>query len=1210
MLSFTNSMPGLVFILCFLTTGLSAQSNPWRAVEEGEFATQAMDRSIIPQKYLTYALDMDELQVVLERAPMRFSPESYEAVVILQLPMPNGATERFRIFDAPIMQTDLAARYPLLHAYAGVGIDDPTASLRFNITQFGFHALILSGRHSPVYIDPYSKSDTRHYLTYYKSDYQKAESRECHFGEEQDLAIEDLPLGSSQSDCNLRTYRLALACTTTYADFHGGNKPDVMAAFHTTMTRVNGIFEREVAVSMMLVANNDELIFIEDSPYSDETSFGIFDENQVVCDDIIGTANYDIGHVFAHEGGSVALGGAAYRSAACVDLMKASAFSSFDPPVGDPFDIDFVAHEMGHQLGCSHTASNNCNSTRATSVEPSDASTIMGQYFCDLPNIQANNDAYFHAVNLLEIGYNTTEGPAGSCPTLTDTGNTPPEVEVEQQRYVLPISTPFKLEAIGQDADGDVLTYCWEQMDNEMIPNPPIPESEAGPAFRSYEPVEEPYRIFPALEYLINGTDYQWEVLPAVSREMDFRVTVRDNFMGAGCTSEADVDLTFDEGAGPFLVQSPNSDVVWYEGASYTISWDVANTDMAPVNCSQVDILLSTDGGYTYPVNLATNVPNDGAHIIEVPEIPSSTVRVMVRCSDNLFFDISDEDFSIATASNPALGLAVDAPVQQACQNAERINYQLSFSSIAGFDEEVTLSASGIPSGASFSFSSSSFIPPANINLDIEGLENVAPGAYTIDINASSASSDLGQEVILELEQDIPEPILLTTPANGASGVSLRPDFNWSGGGNDPEYIVEIARTPGFGQAVVEVGRVNTEAYTPTVSLAPLTVYYWRVRTQNSCNPAEGAPWFSFQTGGEGCYIFTKSDPAYVHGYVDTETSELTVGHDLSITDVNVQLEIFHKNIGDLSVSLTAPSGTSVELFNRPGVPATDIGCSRDDMLLIFDDESSNSAEQLENTCINGQEYGIEGTFQPMVPLANFNGQPSAGVWTLNISDDKFMHAGSVDNWSLELCFDQDAANPPAFSKMDLAVPENGSALIQSNNLLASTSENSPEEIIYTIVSIPSAGDLNYNGSVAMAGTTFSQASINGGALSYTNTNPDAGTDQFSFDIATPQGGWIQGESLNLNIGEGTSVRENSSSLQFDLFPNPSTGVLNLNLAESGSQNLKLQLYSISGTVIYETQIDPAHRMQELDMEEVPPGVYLVVLSNGAHLGRKKWIKI
>jgi hypothetical protein len=245
-----------------------------------------------------------------------------------------------------------------------------------------------------------------------------------------------------------------------------------------------------------------------------------------------------------------------------------------------------------------------------------------------------------------------------------------------------------------------------------------------------------------------------------------------------------------------------------------------------------------------------------------------------------------------------------------------------------------------------------------------------------------------------------------------------------------------------------------------------------------------------------------------------------------------------------------------------------------------------------------------------MVPLANFNGQPSAGVWTLNISDDKFMHAGSVDNWSLELCFDQDAANPPAFSKMDLAVPENGSALIQSNNLLASTSENSPEEIIYTIVSIPSAGDLNYNGSVAMAGTTFSQASINGGALSYTNTNPDAGTDQFSFDIATPQGGWIQGESLNLNIGEGTSVRENSSSLQFDLFPNPSTGVLNLNLAESGSQNLKLQLYSISGTVIYETQIDPAHRMQELDMEEVPPGVYLVVLSNGAHLGRKKWIKI
>lgn len=567
------------------------------------------------------------------------------------------------------------------------------------------------------------------------------------------------------------------------------------------------------------------------------------------------------------------------------------------------------------------------------------------------------------------------------------------------------------------------------------------------------------------------------------------------------------------------------------------------------------------------------------------------------------------QPFFIPEEEVPKSGVRVVRTWQRVCQNAERVTYQLSFSSIGGFDEEVTLSANGIPSGLSFSFSNSSIIPPANVSLNIEGLENAAPGAYTINIAATSASNDLAQEVILQLEQDIAEPILLTAPANGTSGVPLHPDFIWSGGGNDLEYMIEIARTPGFGPMVVEAGRSNTEAYTPTISLAPLTVYYWRVRTQNSCTP-ESTPWFSFQTGGEGCYAYTKSDPAYVHGYVDTETSELSVGHDLLITDANVQLEIFHKYIGDLSVSLTAPSGTSVELFNRPGVPATDIGCSRDDMLVGFDDDSPNSAAQLENTCINGQEYGIEGTFQSTVPLANFNGQSSAGVWILNVSDDKFMHAGSVDNWSLELCFDQEAANPPSFSKIDLAVPENGSSVIQSNNLLASTSENSAEQIIYTIVSIPSEGNLNYNGGVATVGTTFSQAAINDGALSYTNINPDAGTDQFSFDITTPQGGWIQGETLNVNIGGGTSVTEQNSSLQFDLFPNPSTGILNLNLAEPGSQNLKLQLYNISGTVIYETQIDPAQRMQELDMEEIPPGVYVVVLSDGTRLGRKKWIKI
>jgi hypothetical protein len=424
-----------------------------------------------------------------------------------------------------------------------------------------------------------------------------------------------------------------------------------MAAFHTSMTRVNGIFERDVAISMELIANTDELIFLD--PATDPYQFEFPIENQAVCDDIIGTANYDIGHAFG-----VGAGGAAERSSCCVEGLKAEGYSTLTAPVGDGFDINFVAHEFGHQFGCSHTANGNCNNTPSTSVEPGNAYSVMGQdFFCD-PIIEEVRGAYFHAINILEIALNVTEGPPGSCASLTDTGNTPPTVNIGKEHYHVPVSTPFKLSAEGMDDDGDALTYCWEQMDNEKVTDPPVSTNTAGPAFRSYEPVEESYRYFPSIEYIINGTDYLWEVLPGVSRVMNFRVTARDNFLGGGCTAEDDVDLTFTESAGPFLVQRPNVNETWHQGALYTISWDVANTDKAPVNCADVDILLSIDGGYTYPIVLAEEATNDGSYIVQMPQVATSMARVMIVCSDNIFFDISDENFSIEATSTPTFNVA------------------------------------------------------------------------------------------------------------------------------------------------------------------------------------------------------------------------------------------------------------------------------------------------------------------------------------------------------------------------------------------------------------------------------------------------------------------------------------------------------------------------------------------------------------------------
>ena len=192
-----------------------------------------MNRQIIPNEYLTYSLDMNALQELLNNAPMRFSTAPNP--VVLNLPMPNGTSERFQIFDAPIMESELAAKYPMIHAYAGVGLDDPTATLRLDVTQHGFHAMVISAKNGSAYIDPYAKGDTQHYISYYKKNLNNTNtSAKCHHKDETNLDAVPDDLPEFQGDCMLRTYRAAIACTGEYTQFHGGTVADALAAIHTT----------------------------------------------------------------------------------------------------------------------------------------------------------------------------------------------------------------------------------------------------------------------------------------------------------------------------------------------------------------------------------------------------------------------------------------------------------------------------------------------------------------------------------------------------------------------------------------------------------------------------------------------------------------------------------------------------------------------------------------------------------------------------------------------------------------------------------------------------------------------------------------------------------------------------------------------------------------------------------------------------------------
>lgn len=1120
----------IAFFAFSFQLALANNSNPWNRIAEKNFAQKNMERQIVPKKYKTFHLNLPELQELLNTAPMRYSVEaSTQEPVVLYLPMPNGNMERFQIFDAPIMEPGLAAKFPMIHSYAGIGIDDATASIRFDVTQFGFHGMVISARHSSVYIDPFSKSDSEYYISYYKSDFEKENPNfECHVTSNPDNNGADFGTMDSnassllQGDCMLRTYRLALTCTGEYASFHGGTEAAVIAAFNTTMTRVNGVYEREINANMVIVDDNEDLIFLDSGsdPYQNNSPGQMIGECHTQCVAIIGSANFDIGHVFSTGGG-----GLAGLGVVCSNGSKGNGVTGTNNPVGDPFDIDYVAHEMGHQFGANHTFNNSCGGNRngSTAVEPGSGSTIMGYAGICNPNVQNNSDDYFSAISIQEMSDYINNDTGNNCPVTTDTGNNPPTVD-DAANYTLPISTPFKLTAVGADADGDAITYCWEQMDVQIATMPPVSTNTGGPAFRTYDPTEDAFRYFPKLNDIVNGIDDTWEELPSVSRSMNFRVTVRDNHMGGGCTTEDDVDLTFSNTAGPFLVQNPNTALSWLAGTTETVTWDVAGTDAAPVSCANVDIILSTDGGFTYPITLATGVSNNGSFDVVVPNEMTTTARVMVVCSDNIFFDISNENFTIEMPSAPTFVMGVAPDMYDVCGTVGSVDFVFDLTSLAGFTETVAMSTMGIPVGATEAFSQNDFVPTGTTTLTIGNLAGITDGIYNITITGTAASVTVEQMVTLIVNNTSPSVAVLNTPVSGSNDQMLNTTLEWNAMASASSYVIEISTTPGFGSDIVETSPVNNNMYTPT-NLQPLTVYYWRVRGINTCGEGVSSSWYSFQTAGTGCSTYTSTDTPVTISPDDVNTinSFLTVGDDFIITSITASMEVSHTWVGDLNAILKSPLSTNINLFDRPGNPASNFGCDGDNLQLTFDDGAANDAASLENGCdTGGPGYSISGTYQPIDALSGINGESSMGTWELEMSDAFAQDGGALETWSLEICFSASAGAAPSLINNTLTVAPNGFSTIPNSNLVASSPTSTSSQITYVILSLPTEGDLTINGVAATVGSTFTQTDIDNNILVYTNTNGAATTDQFNFDIVTPDGGWIQNEPFNIEIGTVT----------------------------------------------------------------------------------------
>ncbi|MDB4286271.1 M12 family metallo-peptidase [bacterium] len=643
------------FISFFLFTGQSIPSSSsslqrfWQEMPESNLPTAA-ERWIVPQRERTMALEVSEWESLLKNAPLKGASDTpYE----ITLPLADGSMQSFRIVESPIMEPGLATRYPEIRTFSGQGMEDRSASVRLDVTPAGFHGMIISSK-GTTYIDPYAKGLRNLYTIYDKRDFFTHKTRNETLP--QDLTLEAIPSVSTGGAAmapngdNLRIYRTAIACTGEYAQFHGGTKASVLAAIVTTLNRVNQIYEREFAVNMVLIANNDSVIFLNSAtdPYDNNDAGNMLGQNQSTMTSLIGGLNYDMGHVF-----STGAGGIASLASVCRNNNKARGVTGISQPVGDPFDVDYVAHEIGHQFGGNHTFNSDrgsCNGNRESSAayEPGSATTIMGYAgLCGADNIQFASDDYFHSVSYEEVVNNITSGRASQCGTVTPSGNTPPGVGVISPSVTIPIGTPFELEGIAADIDGDFLTYCWEQYDLGPSGQPGSPSGNA-PLFRSFAPSPFPIRIFPQINDIVNNSQTLGELLPSYSRLLNFRLTVRDNHFGSGGVDFVPYGIGVTAVAGPFFVAYPNDPGIVLDANSLSnVFWVKENTDLPPVNCTEVNIFMSVDGGFTYPYTLAENVPNTGSAVVEVPDTLSSRCRIKIKGANNVFFDISNNNFTI-----------------------------------------------------------------------------------------------------------------------------------------------------------------------------------------------------------------------------------------------------------------------------------------------------------------------------------------------------------------------------------------------------------------------------------------------------------------------------------------------------------------------------------------------------------------------------------
>ncbi|AEH00611.1 reprolysin-like metallopeptidase [Lacinutrix sp. 5H-3-7-4] len=1044
----------ILFLLLFLFVNqIYGQDNVWTKTIFKENTEGISLKNLDRDNAIVLQLDILNLKQQLVGAPLRFLSQG-KSNTIVSFPSVNGKLEQFRVVETQIFSSnDNEAQHPNIKTYLGSRLDNTGTRVRFSVTPLGLKAMVSEPGKETVYIQPVTKFSNGQYLVYNRTaQLNSSETFEC-LTEDVDISkrVVSSAFSRDANDQLLRTFRMAMSVTSEYTNYwddgnaaNGDAQQDALAQMVSTLNRTNEVFEVDMAITFQLVDTMDDpaldLIYVGTDPYGTDLN-GDLQTNLTAN---VGEGDYDIGHLLAFAGNN---GNAGCIGCVC-ESGKGSAFSAHQftdndggPYMADFFDIDYVPHEIGHQMGANHTWSFNSEGT-GVNAEPGSGTTIMGYAGITGGNdVQDHSDPYFHYYSIDQILNNVTTAPNNCAVTTAITNNAP--IADAGLDYIIPMGTAFVLRGAATDTDGgDTLTYTWEQIDNGITTNSSFgPTKTTGAVWRSRPPSTSPDRYMPILSRVLNGDltesspvetvdNSSWETVSTVARNLNFALTVRDRSEAGGIgqspqTSFDEMLVTVDGTSGPFTVTSQTTNETWDAGSTQTVSWDVAGTDVGVVNTPTVNILLSVDGGLTFPFVMASNVPNDGSHDVTVPLTGGDTnmARVIVEGNNNIFYAVNASNFSIQESE---FVITIDNPVVDVCAPNDAV-FNFTYNTFLGFSDTTNFTVTGLPAGTS------AVINPVSASADgttgtvtISGTGSLASGPYSIVLEGTSGTITKSVDGTFNVFSSTINPTTLVSPANGAVDVAADGDLIWDIDVNAENYLVVVATDSGF-TSIVETATVQTNTY--TTALAANTQYFWRVTASNQCATAAPSTVFNFTTANLTCATFSATDlPQTVStsGAGNSYVSTINVGANFPITDVNVTIDITHSWSGDLDITLTSPAGTVVELTSDNG------GSGDNYTATVFDQEGTDGP-------ITGGSAPFTGNFVPEGDLSTIYGELSGGDWILTVVDDANLDGGTWNSFDLDLCV-QGSLSVNEFDTgiSDFSVfpnPNNGSFNVKFNNL-------------------------------------------------------------------------------------------------------------------------------------------------------------------------------